>query len=132
MAIDTGIGGAFTFSGLTGTPIEITPGSQTIDTIDISDLATTGHAEKLAADLIDAGEAAIRFQFDPTQTFPTVGGVAASLTLTWPTQNTSATYIGTAILTSFEYPALALSTLQEGTASFTFDGVTGPTWTQGT
>lgn len=132
---DTGNGATLTRSGFTVDIVSIELRSQTIDTLDISLLSDSTWMRKIAADLADAGSITVTWNFDAGDTgeLPTIGGAAVSTTVTWPIHDsgntTNATLVGTAITTEVKPPDFANNELQVATATFTFDGVTGPTWT---
>ena len=126
---DTGNGATFTRSGFTVDIRSISIGEQTIDLLDISILSTTGFAEKIAADLADAGSFTIEYLFDATDADVALGGAAVTSTITLPGSGTPANIAGTAICTSKKYPDLMNNELNVGSATFTWDGVTGPTYT---
>lgn len=132
---DTGNGATLTRSGFTVDITSISLGNQTIDTLDTTLLSTTGYMTKVAADLADAGTFTVEFNFDAGDAgeWPTVGGAAVSTTVTFPIHDsgntTNSTVVGTAILTDFKPPDLQNNELQRATATFTWDGETGPTWT---
>ena len=128
---DTGNGATLTFSGFTVDITAIRIGEQTIETLDTSLLSTTGFMTKIAADLADAGEFTVEYLFDSADGAVTVGGAAASATITWPLQSgtTEATIAGTAIKTSHKYPDFENNTLQPATLRLTWDGETGPAFT---
>lgn len=129
---DTGNGATLTRSGFTVDIRSITIGNQTIDTLDISLISTTGYMEKIAADLADAGSFTVEYLFDATDADVALGGAAASTTITFPLvggSGTAATLAGTAICTDKKYPDLQNNELQVAQATFTWDGVTGPAFT---
>lgn len=127
---DTGNGATLTRSGFTVDIVSITIGEQTIDLLDVSLISATGFMKKISADLADAGEFSVEYLFDSTDADVTLGGAAASTTITFPSQGgTAATLAGTAICTSKKYPDLQNNELQTATATFTWDGVTGPAFT---
>lgn len=129
---DTGNGATLTRSGFTVDIVSISIGDQTIDTLDISLLSTTGFIEKIATDLADAGEFTVEYLFDATDADVTLGGAAESTTITWPVvggSGTAATLAGTAIVTTKKFPDLMNNELQTASVTFTWDGVTGPAFT---
>ena len=75
---DTGNGATFTRSGFTVDIRSISIGEQTIDLLDISILSTTGFAEKIAADLADAGSFTIEYLFDVVDPEATLGDASES------------------------------------------------------
>jgi hypothetical protein len=129
MAIDTGNGATITRSGFTVDIRSISIGSQTIDLLDVSHLLSTGHAKKIAADLSEAGSFTVEVLFDAVDTDITLGGAAASTTITFPGTGTRATLVGTAILTDKKLPDLMNNEVMVASYTFSWDGVTGPTFT---
>jgi hypothetical protein len=129
---DTGNGATLTRTGFTVDIRSITIGNQTIDTLDVSLLSTTGFTEKISADLADAGTFTVEYLFDATDAAPALGGAAVTTTITFPVvggSGTAATLAGTAILTDLKIPDLMNNELQVAQATFTWDGVTGPAFT---
>lgn len=129
---DTGNGATFTRSGFTVDVVAIVIGEQRIDLLDISLLSTTGFAEKISADLADAGSFTIEYLYDAGDGDVTLGGAAVSSVITWPLQSgesTAANLTGTAICTSKKFPDLRNNEVQNAMAEFTWDGVTGPSLT---
>jgi hypothetical protein len=129
---DTGNGATLTRSGYTVDIVSIEIGEQTIDTIDISLLSTTGYMEKIAADLADAGTFTVTLRVDAADADVAIGGSAVSSVITWPLQageTTAANLTGTAIFTGKGSVTFSNNELQERTDTFTWDGVTGPTFT---
>lgn len=129
MAADTGNGATLTRSGFTVDIVSIAIGEQTIDMLDKSLLATTGFAEKMSADLADAGTFTVEVQFDVTDADVALGGAAVSTTITFPGSATQATLAGTAILSGKKFPDLMNNEIMVASYTFTWDGVTGPTFT---
>lgn len=127
---DTGNGATLTRSGFTVDIVSINIGDQTIDLLDVSLISTTGFMEKISADLADAGSFTVEYLFDSTDADVTLGGAAASTTITFPSQGgTAATLAGTAICTSKKFPDLQNNELQTASATFSWDGKTGPAFT---
>lgn len=129
---DTGNGATLTRSGFTVDIRSITIGNQTIDLLDVSILSTTGFMEKISADLADAGSFTVEYLFDATDVDVALGGAAVSTTITFPVvggSGTAATISGTAICTDKKFPDLQNNELQVASATFTWDGVTGPAFT---
>lgn len=129
---DTGNGATFTRSGYTVDIVSIEVGEETIDVLDVSLLSTTGYMEKIAADLADAGTFSITLRVDAADAAVAVGGAAVSSVITWPLQSgesTAANITGTAIFTGKGSVTFSNNELQERTDTFTWDGVTGPTFT---
>lgn len=129
---DTGNGATLTRTGFTVDIRSISIGNQTIDMLDVSLLSSTGFMKKLAADLADAGSFTVEYLFDAADALPTLGGAALSTTITLPlvtSGNTAATLAGTAVCTDRKPPDLMNNEVQVASATFTWDGVTGPTFT---
>lgn len=126
---DTGNGATLTRTGFVVDIRSITIGNQTIDLLDTSLISTTGFMEKISADLADAGSFTVEYLFDATDADVTLGGAAVSTTITFPGTGTPATLAGTAICTDKKFPDLQNNELQVASATFTWDGVTGPTFT---
>lgn len=143
---DTGNGATLTFAASMGfgtattslTVISITPGEETVGTVDVSTLATTDAMESIPSDLREIGEASATVKF-LTQTASTVAGfpglpaAAGSITLTFPTRSgetTAATYVGTGFITGFTPPSLQNGELQAAEIKWKYDGDTGPTFTE--
>lgn len=129
MAIDTGNGATLTRTGFSVDIRSISIGSQTIDLLDRSILSTTGFAEKISADLAEAGSFTVEVLFDPVDADVVLGGAAVTTTITLPGTGTPANLAGTAILTDKKLPDLMNNELMVASYTFTWDGVTGPTFT---
>jgi hypothetical protein len=132
--IDTGHGATITFgtSALAFNTLSIGLGTPTRAAIDKTHLGTTGQREFMAGDLEDAGEMSVNFQFDPGATAPVTSTAAETVTVTFPLTTgaaTAATYAGTGLITSVQLPELATETIQTGTLTVKWDGMTGPTFT---
>lgn len=129
---DTGNGASFTKSGFTRDIVSISIGEQTIDMLDVSLLSSTGYMKKIAADLADAGTFTIEVLADGADAASTLGGAAATSTITWPLQSgesTAADIEGTAVLSGYKPPDFMNNELQTEQYTFTWDGATGPTFT---
>ena len=126
---DTGNGATLTRSGMTVDITSISIGEQRIDVLDKSLLSTTGYAEKVSADLADAGSITVEYLYDAADVALTLGGTAVSTVVTFPLASgtVAANITGTAIITSLKYPDLANNELQTASVEITWDGVTGPT-----
>ena len=128
---DTGNGATLTRSGFTVDIVGISVGNMTLDVLDKTLLNDTGHAKKLPADISDAGTITVDYLFDSDDAIPTLGEVS-STTITWPLatgQTTAANLAGTAIVTDIKLPDFRNNELQTAQVTFTWDGVTGPTYT---
>lgn len=140
MAVDTGNGTTCALTtGSAFVPLitSIDVGEQTLGEIDASHLGTTGYMEKVKQDLIDAGSVTINFLADSTDSdkfAPPIGAAAAdTLTITLPEQvdaNNAATIAGTGFISSWKPPEFVNNELQRGSFTFTWDGYTGPTFTE--
>lgn len=133
---DTGNGATLTRTGMAQDIVSISLGSQTIETLDASTLATTTYKDLIAADLADAGTVTIEFLFDcnDASEFPTIGEVA-STQVSWPihpvpgTNTTKAKIVGTAIITDVKPPDFRNNELQIASVTMAFDGDTDPAFT---
>jgi hypothetical protein len=132
---DVGMGTtiAFATSSFTATITNVDGGDITRNVIDKTHLGTTGSREKMPGDLVDEGDVTFQFQFDP-DVQPPISGVVESITITFPIpsgKSTGATLIGTGFISSWSWGGVDAedSSLMMGTGVITWDGVTGPTWT---
>lgn len=140
MAVDTGNGTTCALTtGSAFIPLitSIDVGEQTLGEIDASHLGTTGHMEKVRQDLIDAGSVTVNYLCDSTDSdkFAAPLGTAATdtLTITLPEQveaGNAPILAGTGFITSWKPPELVNNELQRGSFVFTWDGYTGPTFTE--
>lgn len=135
-AVDIGTGASVVFgtSSLALNFTSISMGEETIQMIDTTHLGTTGFMTKMGADLKEAGEWTLEFQWD-NENGPVPTAVAETVTVTFP-QSTSnatsaATYAATGVISGVTQPTLTVGELQTGTLTFTPDGATGPTYTDG-
>lgn len=117
-------------SGLLGIALD----GQEIPVKDVTNLATTGFREKKFGTLTDPGALQIRFQLDPDN-IPPLGTVETG-TLTWPTPaggSSGATLAGTGAITAFSFDGNGGDEEEAtGELTFTFNGDTGPTFTDAT
>lgn len=129
--MDTGNGATLTRTGMTVDITSISIGEQRIDVLDKSLLSTTGYAEKVSADLADAGSITVEYLYDAADAALTLGGAAVSTVVTFPLASgtTPANITGTGIITALKYPDFANNELQTASVEITWDGVTGPTLT---
>lgn len=132
--VDTGHGATVTF-GTTSHAFNwtsINPGTVSKPAVATSHLGTTGAMTFIAGDLIDTGEATITFQFDSGNAVPTMSTAAETVTITFPTTSgivTPATYAGTGLITSLQYPEFQSETIQTGTMVVKWDGATDAVFT---
>ena len=135
---DTGHGASITFGTTGGTwkITEVSPNLKfTLPVVDTTYLATTTNRTKMPGDLSDHGPITLKFLFQGTQGIP-ARGVVETITLTSPipggSASTAQNIAGTGFIMECEHPPLQTNTLQVGTISFQYDGVTGPTYTAAT
>lgn len=111
---------------------EMDMGEETIPTVNISCLSTTDYEELIPGDLKEPGTVTIPFFNDPEDAAPTLGTVE-TLTITLPISDsantTAATWTGTGFLTNYKRPRFVKNEPQDGSLTFQFDGLTGPTFT---
>lgn len=126
------------FSGwASATPSTVTEISLAQDTIELfktSTLSTTGSHTYAAVDLYDLGEITATMIFDGEPDNNHALGLTGTLKISWPILSGDAAgpYItGSAILTGFEAGPLTNDDQPTVTVTFQYDGVTGPTWTDG-
>jgi len=132
--IGTGAIAVFATSALSLNWTSMALGTKSIDTIDTTHLATTGNKTLMGGDLSNPGEVSFEFQWD-SENGPNVSNVSEALTISFPLatgQSTKATYAGTGLITSVTYPTLGIEELQTGSLTFTWDGLTDATYTDGT
>ena len=103
-----------------------------MDSIDASCLSDTGFMKKVAADLVDAGSVQVTAVFSPSDSPFTPDGSPDTLTVTLPTAGVSGGILtGTGFISEATLPSIEIGGLMEQSFTFTFDGVTGPTFTSG-
>lgn len=133
MNADTGNGATMTLeSGFTARITRINIGEQTREALENSDLSTEDFMKKLPGDLPDAGTIEIDYWFRSDQALP-VFDDPELVTMTFPTfpgASAPATLAGTGFLTSRKMPELVNNELQAGSAVWTWDGETGPAYTE--
>ncbi len=134
---DTGQGMTVTFgtSSLSLAVTEVTVGTISVDTLDVSTLATTGFQELITSDLKKIGKCKLKGVFVASATAPTVGGAAETMTITYPlfTGNVQAANLaGTAVFTDWKAPDGKLGEVMMFECEFQYDGDTGPTYTKAT
>ena len=136
---DTGAGASLTLAttGAVGTIRQISIGEGSIDTLDASDLSSTGWMKMTKTDLADPPEITAEILFSGTVTTVPTLGVHETVTVTFPkvasTTVTAATYVGTGFITSYKLPDLQIGELQVSEITIKLDGGynsgTAPTWT---
>lgn len=138
---DTGNGATLVFAANMGfgtattalAYIDISPGEETVEPVDVSTLATTDAMESIPSDLRDVSESSASFKWITTTAALTLPGAAGTVTLTWPSRSgetQAATYIGTGYITGWTPPKFANGELQAGEIKWKWDGDTGPTYTK--
>jgi hypothetical protein len=137
MSGDTGQGMTATFgaSSLSLAVTEITVGSETLDMLNVSTLASTGFEKLVRSDLKKIGKCKLKFIFVASATAPVVGAAPETMTITYPlfTGNVvAANLAGSAVFTDFKLPDGKLGEIMFGECEFQYDGTTGPTYTKAT
>lgn len=134
---DVGNGATLTLSEETTSyaVVSITPGSRTIESLEVSTLATTGDKEYIPTELKETPEGTAEILFYAHQTPPVVGDTH-TITVSFPvgpaqTTTNKATLAGTGFITSFEFPELVNDQVMRATIGWKLDGDTGPTFTAG-
>ena len=129
---------SLTTTGAIGTIRQISIGEGSIDTLDASDLSSTGWMQMTKTDLADPPEITAEILFDGTVTNVPSLGVHQTVTVTFPkvvnsTSVTAATYAGTGFITAYKLPDLQIGELQVAEITIKLDGGynsgTAPTWT---
>ena len=138
MAINTGLGatGVFTAQTLSLKIVSMDIGNETLPTVNVSTLATTGGFEQyIPGDLSEPGQVTFECQFD-NEVAQIATGIVDTLTITFPMTGagvTAATYVGTGFITDYKPPGFVKNELQMHTITFQFDGGanggTAPTFT---
>lgn len=134
MAVSTPQGSTVTFSsqGITLLLTSINVAGEEINVVDVTDLATTSTRKKIFGKLKDSGTVELEYNIDPDSNVRPVSGTTETMTITLPTGlTTAASLAGTGAVTSID--AVDGSGGDEnplsGSLTFTWDGFTGPTWT---
>lgn len=128
--IDTGHGATIVFgtTALTLAITSITPPAWSTPVLDKTTLGTTNFREKLSGDLREPGQATVEVLFKRNH-YVATGGVAQTVTITWPNAGaTAANLAGTAFVADFTPGPLATDELQTATMVVQYDGMTGPTF----
>lgn len=134
---DTGQGMTATFgtSSLSLAVTEITVGTQSINMLNVSTLASTGFEKLIASDLKTIGKCKLKFIFVASATAPVVGAAPETMTITYPLfagNVAAANLAGTAVFTDLKLPDGKLGEVMFGECEFQYDGDTGPTYTKAT
>lgn len=137
MAVDTGHGASITFGTTGGTWLcrQISGPEVTRPVVDTSHLTTSTKRSKMAGDLDDWGPVTLTILFQGSQGLPARSTTYETITITHPTApggSTPATLAGSAIINRVKFPDFITGELQIGEIEFTYDGITGPTYTAAT
>ncbi len=135
----TGNGATFIVTGSTGwVPAILSIGAfnRTRERLEDTVLSTTGGKKTYQPDdLSDFDEVSIEYFYDPSAAaFAPITAVANTGTITLPLitgDATAGTVAGTGFLTGDGHPELVNGSLMRATATWTWDGKTGPTFTAG-
>ena len=103
-----------------------------MEEIESSCLSDTGFGKKIVSDLVDAGSVSMTMVFELEDSPMTPDGAEDTLTITFPIPpggSSGATLAGTGFISSCTLPEVTIGGLLEQTVVFTFNGITGPTWT---
>jgi hypothetical protein len=132
---DTGQGATLTLAttGSIGVIRSLTLPEITIDTLDDSDLSTTGFKTYIKTDLAEPGTLQAEILWDATTNdLPTLG-TAETVTVTFPIHTsgntTNATFAGTGFISSIKMPDMQMGELQVATLTVQLDGKTDPAFT---
>lgn len=122
----SGNGTTITFgtSMFSGSIVNIGAFFEELPDINVSTLATTGHEEYCAGDLIEHTTIPVTIAFDP-ENDPTLNGTAETITITFAN---SATLAGTGYIKQHGFDGIANNERIEGTYTIRFDGDTGPAY----
>ena len=131
----TGQGSTVVLDGVSACVRSMTLPTFSMDSIDASCLNDTGFMKKIAADLTDAGTVQVTSVFPLTGSPVIPSGDPKTITVTLPATGESETggiLAGSGFISECTMPSVEIGGLLEQTITFTFDGVTGPTWTVAT
>lgn len=98
------------------------------ESVETTHLGTTTAKTFTPADLYDAGELQIDFQFD-VDDFPPIDQVAETITVTYPLSSggsTAGTWVASGFMTNFDH-SVETETLMSGSATVKFTGSITPT-----
>jgi len=134
---DTGHGATLTLSGNTNSYqiVSITPGGQTVESIDVTHLGSTTSKEYIPGDVLETPEGTVTVLFNVGVDLP-APATTHTITVTFPlgpdqTTTVKATFAGTGFITMRTYPELVTDTVQQAEIGWKMDGGTGPTFTVG-
>lgn len=125
MATQTGLGTTISFGGTGGCVRSVTLPEFSQEAIDVSCLDSTGFMEKIKAGLADPGEVSAVVLWEDDYTPPAIGD-DVSVTITLPD---ASNFAGTGWVSGLSYGSAEVGSVIECTITVTFDGATGPTFT---
>jgi hypothetical protein len=134
---NTGVGATLVLSGassFTGRWTSIGGFNQTVAALDDTALSATDYKEFVPDDLAEIDPITVEL-FANVGTAPPAVGLVPTVTITYPKQpgqTVAATLTGTAIITRFNQPELAVGQRLMSTLEIQFDGKTGPVFTPAT
>lgn len=111
--------------GITASIKKISGFDTTIDTLDVTVLASTGFKKLVKSDLINNPSVTVEFFWLGTDV-GVIGGSSTTFTITYPG---AGSFAGTGLLTSVKYPDAENGSILMGSYTITFDGATGPAFT---
>lgn len=122
-------------SGFTASFTELGGSEQTREALEVSHLGTTTFKEYDPDDLVEPGEVAGMFHWNPNfGTFPPITGAAETITISYPLPSgasTPGTLSGTGFLTRSKGGDLKNGEISIGELTIKWDGKTGPAYTAG-
>jgi hypothetical protein len=126
MAVDVGTGTVVTFNSVAiGELTNLSGPGISVETFDTSDMDTTAWKTFIAGDLKDPGEIELEIFHEATAAIPSIGGVAATLTILWA-GDAGEIWSCSAIMTGYD-PTSPLEGLMTATYKFKVTGaVTAP------
>ena len=124
---------ALTTGGAVACIRSLTLPTWSMDAIDASCLSDTGFMKKIAADLVDAGTVQCTVVFQEGDVPFQPDGVQDTITITLPQYDdggtpTTGVLTGTGFVSEATLPSMEIGGLLEQSFTFTFDGETGPTY----
>lgn len=131
---DTGNGATIILSstGAVGNIRNIGELAQELGKLETSHLGTTGRKTYMPDDLSEPGEIELEVEFDTSKELPALGAIE-TMTVTYPLRSGEAypaNHAGSGFVSRVATPQLANSTIQVAKIRFTFDGITGPTFSK--
>jgi len=130
---DTGNGATLVLSAGSFTTamdiVSISPGSESVESLDVTTLASTGYKEYIPGDLKESPEISAEVLFDATLGLPEAG-TTHLVTVTWPkivATATAATLVGKGFVMSTEYPELVSDTVQRSNITIKLSDSVGTT-----